>query len=229
MESRVFHYGTLSLIGAAHLGLLLWTASPSLAVTPPVLLPLTMVSISDAPKLTTPAPQPAKVAPMPKVRQKVSKPSTPPAPAPRLLATAAPATRTISQSEAAPAAAKEQTAATTENSSNPNQESAAARQEVAITPATHIKGYLNNPKPEYPPLSLELGEEGTVYLRIAVNSNGKATAVSVARSSGFPRLDNSARRTAAGWSFHPAMRGSEPVDYSYVTPIQFVLPHKTKA
>jgi len=227
MESRAFHYGVLGLIGAAHLTLLLWTPAQGQAVKPPVLMPLTMVSVSMAAAPTPP--QPKQATPKVKVtRPTVRKQATTAAPAPRLLASTAPTAQSVSQSVAPPAPANEQPA-TTAASSNQRQESAATSQEVAITPPTHIKGYLNNPKPEYPPLSLELAEEGTVYLRIAVNSKGKATAVSVAKSSGFPRLDNSARRTAAGWSFHPAMRGSEPVDYSYVTPIQFVLPHKTKA
>ena len=57
--------------------------------------------------------------------------------------------------------------------------------------------YLSRPRLVYPSESRAAGEQGTVSLRITVNAEGRPTAVSVARSSGFARLDNAA--VAAGW------------------------------
>lgn len=47
-------------------------------------------------------------------------------------------------------------------------------------------GYLNNRKPLYPPLSLELAEQGTVRLRVQVSAQGVPSVVELAQSSGFP-------------------------------------------
>ena len=47
--------------------------------------------------------------------------------------------------------------------------------------------YLRNPQPEYPERSRENGEEGTVMLRVGVSAAGRASEVTVAASSGYPR------------------------------------------
>ncbi|MEQ6292556.1 energy transducer TonB [Vogesella sp. GCM10023246] len=230
MEHRAFHYGALTVIGAAHLGLLMLASNHTTPVTPPQLLPIEMVSINEAPQPTAAAaPQrvtpvvPKQLTPQPAAVKPIVTPSVP-----RQVTSNAPSVPAPSQP--APAPSSPSTAATETTNHAANVEQAAVPEKVAVTPPSYEKGsYLNNPKPEYPPLSLELGEEGTVYLRIAVNSKGRATAVSVARSSGFPRLDSSARRAAAGWSYSPAMRGDEPIDDTFTAPIKFVLPNKTKA
>lgn len=228
MEPRAFHYGALTVIGAAHLGLLMLTPSYATPATPPALLPIEMLSIN-AVAQPTPATVQNHVTPVaPKHAQAQPTPAKPvvtPS-VPRQLASNAPSVQTPSQTT--PTSSSTAAAATTISAANV--EPATAPEKVAITPPSYEKGgYLNNPKPEYPPLSLELGEEGTVYLRITVNTKGRATAVSVARSSGFPRLDASARRAAAGWNYTPAMRGDEPIDDTFTAPIKFVLPNKTKA
>nr|WP_281357166.1 energy transducer TonB [Vogesella oryzae] len=226
MEPRAFHYGTLAVIASAHLGLLALAATRSLPQSPAMPVPLEVVSIvetqstTEAPSLAQPRPQPLK--PSSQVASPTTVRTAPQQRASRQIADAAmPATPLPTTSTAQPTLAP--------TSHSPAAEQTAPAAPPAITPPTHTEGYLHNPKPEYPPLSLELGEEGTVLLQIAVNSNGKATSVSIARSSGFPRLDNAARRAASNWTFHPAMRGDEAIDYSYTTPIQFVLPDKTKA
>ena len=57
--------------------------------------------------------------------------------------------------------------------------------------------YLVRPAIQYPAKSREAGEEGIVVLRITVNAKGRPTAVVVANSSGFPRLDSAALE--GGW------------------------------
>lgn len=83
--------------------------------------------------------------------------------------------------------------------------------------------YLSNPKPPYPSASRRLGESGTVYLRVHVGPEGQALKVELKRSSGFPRLDQSALDTVAQWRFVPARRGSVQVASWVVVPIVFSL------
>jgi protein TonB len=83
--------------------------------------------------------------------------------------------------------------------------------------------YLDNPAPDYPPLSRRMGEQGRVTLRVLVNPAGRADDVQVRVSSGFPRLDETARETVRRWKFVPARRGSEAVPAWVLIPISFRL------
>jgi protein TonB len=91
-----------------------------------------------------------------------------------------------------------------------------------ITAPIGRAGYLNNPPPEYPPLALRQGWQGTVVLRVHVQSNGKPDVVEVQKSSGRKLLDDEAVRTVKNyWSYTPAKRGDTPVDGWTTTPIEF--------
>jgi protein TonB len=83
--------------------------------------------------------------------------------------------------------------------------------------------YLSNPKPPYPRASRQLAETGTVYLRVHVGPEGQALKVELKRSSGFPRLDQSALDTVALWRFVPAKRGTIQVASWVVVPVVFSL------
>jgi len=232
MEHRVFHYGALGLIGAAHLGLLVMTPGHAAPATPPQVLPMIeMVTVNEVkaapappkparrkPQPQTPTP-PARIKPAPTPPVQTSRsavapsvntitaPVTPPAPAP---VAAAPAVVAVADSRPAV------------------QEKPAATEQTYMAP-TPISGIKGNPKPEYPPLSVELEEEGTVVLRVLVSTKGRALSVSISKSSGYPRLDNSARRTVAGqWQFTPGKRGGEAVEEYCLVPIEFTHPHKNK-
>lgn len=62
----------------------------------------------------------------------------------------------------------------------------------------HAKAsYIIRPNAAYPPESRAAGEHGVVILRLTVDDSGRPTAVSVAKSSGYPRLDRAA--VEAGW------------------------------
>jgi protein TonB len=105
----------------------------------------------------------------------------------------------------------------------------AAAEQPYIAP-TPISGAQGNPKPEYPPLSVELEEEGTVVLRVLVGSTGRALSVAIAKSSGYARLDNSARRTVASrWQFTPGKRGGQAVEEYCLVPVEFIHPQKNKS
>jgi protein TonB len=92
-----------------------------------------------------------------------------------------------------------------------------------VAPPIFNAAYLRNPKPLYSTLSKKLGEQGRVVLRVLVNPNGSAEEVQVQASSGFARLDDSARTTVGSWKFVPAKRGNEPVPAWVVIPISFKL------
>ena len=67
-------------------------------------------------------------------------------------------------------------------------------------------------QPPYPPTSRRLGEEGTVQLLLYVQPNGRVSEAKVQRSSGFPRLDESAVNEAKrAWRFVPNTQGGTAV------------------
>jgi len=94
---------------------------------------------------------------------------------------------------------------------------------TAITAPVFDAAYLQNPSPAYPTLSRRLKEQGKVILRVRVNPAGTADEVQVRTSSGFPRLDESARDTVAHWRFAPARRGAEAISEWVLIPVSFRL------
>ena len=63
---------------------------------------------------------------------------------------------------------------------------------VGTAEKTGKPAYITWPSAAYPTESRAAGETGVVILRITVNADGRPIAVSVAKSSGFPRLDRAA-------------------------------------
>jgi protein TonB len=64
--------------------------------------------------------------------------------------------------------------------------------------------------PEYPAISNRLGEKGSVVLQMLVGPNGKVTDSKIQTSSGYPRLDEAARRALSLCKFEPAIVGGVP-------------------
>ena len=81
----------------------------------------------------------------------------------------------------------------------------------------------NNPAPAYPRMSRRRGEEGTVLLELMVRKDGTVNEVRIKESSGYPRLDKSAKEAVRRWKYNPATRGGEPIDYRYLQPVTFSL------
>ena len=96
-----------------------------------------------------------------------------------------------------------------------------ARTEVSIS-ASYAAA---NRKPEYPKMSLRLGEQGTVVLTVIVKSDGSAGDVEVKSTSGFTRLDRAAADAVKTWRFNPATIDGKAVDKSYEVPITFKPPN----
>ncbi|MEL0028674.1 MAG: energy transducer TonB, partial [Perlucidibaca sp.] len=85
-------------------------------------------------------------------------------------------------------------------------------------------GTLSNPWPEYPGRSRDLREEGRVVLRVLVGVDGRARDVQIFQSSGYTRLDESARFTVQRrWRFEPARLGEQKLEGWVKVPISFKL------
>jgi periplasmic protein TonB len=77
-------------------------------------------------------------------------------------------------------------------------------------PAQDLKT-ANRVDPTYPPASRRAGEEGTVRLKVLVDTNGRPSNVEVSKSSGFPRLDEAAVQAVRKWRFQAATDGSKKI------------------
>lgn len=65
-------------------------------------------------------------------------------------------------------------------------------------------------KPIYPSASMRAREQGYVVVEVVVDAKGQARRVEVVRSSGYPRLDESAVHAIRQWTFTPAEGSSGP-------------------
>ena len=172
------------------------------ALQPPAALP---------PPQPKPEPVPEPEPPKPK-EEIISLPAEPkPKPVPRPVA---PPRASVAPVPAKPAAAR------------PGAGTAAATgaPKGAKAGITSGPGHLYNPKPAYPAESRTANEQGTVMLSVAVDVAGRPTSVSVAKSSGFPRLDRSALEGVQRWRFKPALRDGVPQASSVTVPVRFMLP-----
>lgn len=142
---------------------------------------------------------------------------SPPAPAPRPVAGR--------ERSPAPTPVEAPPEETPDSPAEPTVESRSERRgpETAYTPARYDAEYLDNPPPVYPHLSRRFGEEGRVLLRVLVDAQGRAQAVEVERSSGFPRLDRAAIQAVQRWRFVPAQRDRQALSQWVMVPIVFSL------
>lgn len=75
--------------------------------------------------------------------------------------------------------------------------------------------------PVYPEIARRMGIEGTVYLQLYVDKDGKVKRVIVAKSSGSDILDESASKGANDWTFKPARQGERNVGVWIAYPVRF--------
>ena len=149
---------------------------------------------------------------------------------------AAPAARNLPSTNAVPSSVKMALASHSSNSTN-QQETAPTGAEQASSPASmsssgHIENSgvsipanyaANNRKPDYPLLSRRQEEQGTVFLRIYVHTDGTAGKVHLKKSSGYTLLDESALRAVRNWHFRPAIANNKPIAEWYQLAIPFKL------
>jgi periplasmic protein TonB len=65
--------------------------------------------------------------------------------------------------------------------------------------------------PVYPAGSRRDGEQGSGMFRVLVDEKGRPVDVQIAKSSGFPRLDEAAVAAIRKWAFKPAVQNGQPV------------------
>jgi len=86
----------------------------------------------------------------------------------------------------------------------------------------HAK-FRNNSPPPYPPKARRRREEGVVLLHVIVTTSGRAREVRIAQTSGFPLLDDAARRAATAWGFEPAKEAGKSIESEVEIPVNFKL------
>lgn len=92
----------------------------------------------------------------------------------------------------------------------PASENAIAATEATGAVAQDLKAS-NRVEPTYPSASRRAGEEGTVRLKVLVDEKGRPRDVTVANSSGFPRLDQAAMEAVRKWRFVAATDGTNAI------------------
>jgi len=103
-----------------------------------------------------------------------------------------------------------------------------ARAPAAAGPATISSNALDSTliagaPPRYPHDSRRKREQGTVELLVIVGTDGRVEAISIARSSGSPRLDDAALKAVRGWRWQPVRRDGQAVKVRGIVEIPFVL------
>jgi protein TonB len=83
--------------------------------------------------------------------------------------------------------------------------------------------YRLNVPPAYPGLARKRGQEGTVFLQVFVNADGRVDDLEIEKSSGFASLDRAAAASVRKWSFEPGRRGEERIPMWVRVPVTFKL------
>ena len=213
---------TLVVLGVVLIhGLGLWLLQSGLLqnvadVVVPVQVISTSMDVNRAPAQAPPHSPPVKTRPSlphPLAAQQARLPAAPPQPnqaADSPNASNAPSTST-------PATVTPSTATATTIA--PATSTAPAKVQLPI----HDAAYLQNPKPDYPALSVRRGEQGQVVWNVLIGVDGKAQKAEIAQSSGFERLDAAALATVQRWRYVPGKRGGVPEAMWFKVPLAFVL------
>ncbi len=82
---------------------------------------------------------------------------------------------------------------------------------------------LASSKPLYPRIARESGWEGTVVLRVFIETSGNPGNIQIHKSSGYRLLDHAAQTAIKTWTFQPAKDGNIPVAKWVDIPIKFDL------
>lgn len=105
------------------------------------------------------------------------------------------------------------------NSKNPQGQEAGG----AIAAGNNSPKIINNPKPNYPALARQRGQEGLVLLIVQVDEKGQPGPIEIKTSSGYPMLDQAALKGIKKWKFQPASLAGLPMAGSVLVPVEFRL------
>ncbi len=78
------------------------------------------------------------------------------------------------------------------------------------------------PAPTYPPESRHNDEQGTVFVKMTISSDGSIEA-GIKRSSNYPMLDVAAIQAVKTWRCHRPVKGGKPITVVAVQPFNFSL------
>ena len=158
------------------------------------------VSLAPQPPSTPEAPPPVQVPPIPRTVAQIAPPQ---------IEIAAPPTQLAIQAAPPPPPAQARNEQPVE--------------EAPIAPPRFDAAYLNNPGPVYPNMSRRLREVGTVQFRVRVSAAGLPLEIALAKSSGYPRLDEAALTALRKWKFQAAQRAGQAVEAWVLVPVEFSL------
>lgn len=214
---RAFAIATLIVIVhiAALVGLSHLRNAPEKATIEPTTFTATIIPLTPAPM--PPQPAPPKAQPEPP-KPKVAPPPTPPTPrVPPKNAITQKAEPVAPAPQQAPIEPAQHTAATPAAPPTPV---------PAPAPSGPIEGLAvkcEDPRVVYPTQSRRVGEEGTVTLRVVIDTRGGVSSANVVKSSGFPRLDQAARTAALAMRCSPPMQNGRAVEAAATKPFNFNL------
>ena len=233
--------GLTVVVLAVHVGAaaLLWHAALE-----PVMVaesaPITVALIADEPQtqaVQPPVAQPTPVKPVPVVQPRPIPPS--PRPAPTVVAAPRPAAAQEMQVPVAPpapptppapaevppaaqAAPATQAVPTGPVTAAPAAQAGRASTQPKVLPSSAVR-YLVEPMLTYPRVSRELGEQGVVRLKVLVDEQGRPKDIEVARSSGYPRLDQQAVQAMKKARFQPHLEDGQARSVWVLAPLTFNL------
>ncbi len=94
---------------------------------------------------------------------------------------------------------------------------------AALGAARSPVAYASNPKPVYPGIARQRGQEGRVMLHVVVRENGEPGEITILQSSGYALLDRAARDGVARWRFAAATVDGQPASGAIDVPVTFRL------
>lgn len=87
-------------------------------------------------------------------------------------------------------------------------------------PASAVR-YLREPRMTVPLMSKRLRESGVVHLRVVVDVHGLPREITLAKSSGFARLDEQALQDMRSARFVPQTENGQPVEWEVIAPMSY--------
>lgn len=195
---------------------------------------ITVELVTQAPETVLTPPAPAKVEapppPVPQPPKPVVQPSrltpTPPVLSSRQQATAndmvAPPVTEVRPQPVAPTPAAAPAPAAVAAPTAPAAEPPRAPAGPKVLPSSAVR-YLVEPPLSYPRASRELGEQGVVRLKVLVDETGRPRDIEIARSSGYPRLDQAAVSAMRSARFQPHLEEGVARTVWVLAPLTFNL------
>lgn len=196
--------------------------------------PITVSLVSEAPDTVVTPPAPAKVEaptpPQPRPPTPVARPMQP-TPTPPLLTSrqpavpndmVAPPVTEVKPQPAPVAAAAAPAPAPVAAPHAPAAEPPRAPAAPKVLPSSAVR-YLVEPPLAYPRASRELGEQGVVRLKVLVDETGRPRDIEIAKSSGYPRLDQAAVSAMRAARFQPHLEEGVARTVWVLAPLTFNL------